>query len=138
MDLAAARQQIQSSFNRMDALYLRPVFNEWAILSLAAAQGILTYSGPRAESFRQDFPKDVEPLRVLLTGRPLVPGDFEFAPDAGGTRFDACVKLADTSYLICNHTTLEMSEIRRDPKWIHAQSAFFELCEKFRTDPLQA
>lgn len=138
MDLAAARQQIQTSFNRMEALYLRPVFNEWAILSLAAAHGILAYSGPRPDSFRQEFPKDVEPLRALLVGRPLVPGDFEFATDAGGTRFDACVKLADTSYLICNHTELEMSEIRRDPRWLHAQSAFFELCEKFRADPLQS
>jgi hypothetical protein len=138
MDLAAARQEIQASFKRMEEVYLRPVFNEWVILSLAAAHGILAYSGPRADSFRQDFPKDVEPLRALLAGRPMVPGDFEFATDAGGTRFDACVKLSATSYLICNHTELEMAEIRRDPRWIPAQGAFFELCETFRSDPLQA
>jgi hypothetical protein len=136
MDLAAARQQIQSSFARMDALYLRPLFDEWAILSLAAQQGILAYSGPRAESFRKEFPEDVKPLRSMIAGRPFSPGEFEFASDAGGTRYDACVKLGDTSYLVCNHTTKEMADIRRDPRWLNAQSAFFELCEKFRSDPL--
>jgi hypothetical protein len=137
MDLAAARQHIEQSFGRMDALYLRPVFDEWAILSLAAQQGILAYSGPRAESFRKEFPQDVEPLRAMVAGRSFSPGEFEFAADAGGTRYDACLKIGDTSYLVCNHTTKEMSEIRRDPRWLNAQSAFFELCEKFRSDPLK-
>jgi hypothetical protein len=136
MDLAAARQQIQSSCARMDASYLRPVFDEWAILSLAAQQGILAYFGPRAESFRQHFPEDVEPLRTMIAGRAFAIGDFEFATDAGGTRYDACIKLGNTSYLVCNHTTKEMAEIRRDPKWLNAQGAFFELCERFRSDPL--
>lgn len=136
MDLAAARQQIQSSCARMDAVYLRSLFDEWAILSLAAQQGILAYSGPRADSFRNHFPEDVEPLRTLLAGRVFSPGDFEFATNAGGTRYDALVKLGDSSYLVCNHTTKEMSEIRRDPKWLNAQGTFFELCEKFRADPL--
>ena len=76
MDLASARQQIEQSFARMDALYLRPLFDEWAILSLAAQQGILAYSGPRAESFRKEFPDDVAPLRAMIAGRPLSPGEF--------------------------------------------------------------
>ena len=137
MDLAAARQHIQKSFSRMDALYLRPLFDEWAILSLEAKQGVLAYFGPRPESFRQTFPEDVEPLRTMLAGRPFDPGEFEFASDAGGTRYDACLKIGKTSFLVCNHTTREMAEIRRDPKWLNAQSAFFELCEKFRSDPLE-
>ena len=137
MDLAAARQQIQISFARMDALYLRPLFDEWAILSLAAQQGILAYSGPRAETFRQQFPEDVRPLRAMLAGRPFESGEFEFAADADGTRYDACLKLGSTSFLVCNHTTREMAEIRRDPRWLNAQSAFFDLCEKFRADPLE-
>ncbi|HTO04736.1 MAG TPA: hypothetical protein VL069_13585 [Opitutus sp.] len=136
MDLAAARQQIQSSFARMDALYLRPLFDEWAILSLAAKQGILAYVGPRAETFRKTFPEDIEPLRAMVAGRQFAPGEFEFAQEAGGTRYDACVKIGDTSFLVCNHTTRGMTEIRRDPKWLTAQSAFFELCEKFRANPL--
>ena len=138
MDLSAARLQIRSSFARMDALYGRPLFDEWAILSMAAQQGILAYDGPRAEKFRRDFPADVAPLRALISGRPLVPGDFEFAADAGGTRYDACVKIGATSFLVCNHTVREMQEIRRDPKWLSAQGAFLELCEKFRADPLEA
>jgi hypothetical protein len=120
----------------MDAQYLRPVFDEWAILSLAAQQGILAYQGPRAESFRKQFPVDVEPLRTMISGRSFAPGEFEFAPAAGGTRYDACVKIGNTSYLVCNHTGKGMAEIRQDAKWLNAQGAFFELCEKFRSDPL--
>jgi hypothetical protein len=138
MDLAAARLQIRSSLARMDALYGRPLFDEWAILSMAAQQGILAYEGPRAEKFRADFPDDVAPLRALISGRPLVPGDFEFAADAGGTRYDACVKIGSTSFLVCNHTARGMQEIRRDPKWLNAQGAFLELCEKFHANPLEA
>ena len=138
MDLVAARQQIENSFVKMDALFQRPLFDEWAILSLAAQQGILAYAGPRSESFRQKFPEDVKPLRAMVAGRTFSPGEFEFASDAGGSQYDACLKLGDTSYLVCNHTTKGMSEIRRDPRWLNAQSAFFELCEKFRADPLVA
>jgi hypothetical protein len=137
MDLAAARQQIESSFTRMDALYGRPLFDEWAILSLAAQRGILAYSGPRPDTFRLRFQTDVEPLRVILAGRPFGPGEFEFATDAGGTRYDACLKLGASSFLICNHTTRDLAEIRQEPKWLGAQTAFFELCEKFRADPLE-
>lgn len=137
MDLAAARQLIQSSFTRMDALYQRTLFDEWAVLSLAAQQGVLAYSGPRADTFRQQFPEDVKPLRAMLAGRPFDTGEFEFATDAGGTRYDACLKVGETSFLVCNDTVREMAEIRRDPRWLSAQTAFFELCEKFRADPLQ-
>lgn len=136
MDLATARQHIQSSFARMDALYRRPVFDEWAILSAAAAPGVLAYSGPRRENFRHQLPTDAEPLRLAVAGRPLGAGDFEFAADAGGTRYDACMQLGEGSYLVCNHTARAMAEIRRDPKWLKAQAAFFELSEKFRADPL--
>ncbi len=138
MDLAAACQLIQSSLNRMGAIYLRPVFNEWAILSLAGKQGVLAYVGPRPDSFRQHFPEDVEPIRALMSGQSLVPGEFEFASEAEGTRYDASVKIGPSSYLLCNHTDRKMADIRRDPKWLNAQSVFFELCEKFRADPLDA
>lgn len=121
----------------MNAVYLRPVFDEWAIFSLSARQGILAYSGPRVETFRKNFATDVEPLRALLSGRPLGPGEFEFAADAGGTKYDACLKVGDSSFLICNHTEREMASIRQDPRWLNAQTAFFELCEKFRSDPLE-
>ncbi len=135
MDLAAARQLIQSSFARMDALYRRPLFDEWAILSAAPA-GVLAYSGPRGSNFREQLATDAEPLRAAATGRPHDPGDFEFATDAPGTSYDACMKIGEKSYLICNHTMRSLAEIRADAKWLKAQAAFFELSEKFRADPL--
>jgi hypothetical protein len=137
MDLAAARQHIQSSIARMDALYLRPVFDEWAVLSRSDPKGILVYSGPRAENFRKQLPADTGPLRSVIGGRALEVGDFEFATGAGGTQYDACLKIGPTAYLVCNHTTRDMAEIRQDPNWLKAQSAFFDLCEKFRADPLE-
>jgi len=138
MDLDVARLQIQASFARMDALYGRPVFDEWAVLSPTAKNGVLAYAGPRAENFRQQLPSDTEPLRAVVAGRPLEPGDFEFAAEAEGTRYDACMKLGGKCYLVCNHTTRAMAEIRRDPQWLKTQTVFFELSEKFRADPLEA
>ncbi len=137
MDLAAARQQIQNSFARMDTFYLRPVFDEWAILSSSSKGGVLAYSGPRAESFRQQLPDDSGPLRAIIAGRTLETGDFEFAAEASGTRYDACLKLGSSAYLVCNHTARAMAEIRRDPKWLKAQAVFFDLSQKFRADPLE-
>lgn len=136
MDLDTARQQIQSSFARMDALYLRPVFDEWAILSAGGKPGILAYTGPRGESFRRQLPADAEPLRTMMAGRALADGDFEFATEASGTRYDACMKIGAASFLVCNHTARDMAEIRQDPKWLKAQAVFVALSEKFRDDPL--
>lgn len=138
MDLATARQHIETSFARMDAVYRQPLFDEWAILSAAAKPGVLAYSGPRSAHFRQELPNDAEPLLAILAGRELAPGDFDFATEAGGTHYDACLKLGASTFLVCNHTTRAMAEIRTDPKWLKAQPIFFELSEKFRADPLLA
>ena len=81
MDLAAARQHISASFERMRALYFQPVFDEWMILAPGAPQGgVLAYSGPRVEEFRKKLPADVNPLLALVAGQNLEPGDFEFRP----------------------------------------------------------
>lgn len=136
MDLAAARQLIQASLARMDALYRRPLFDEWAVLSAGAQPGILAYAGPRPDSFRRELPTDSGPLRALIAGRELAEGDFEFATGSGGTHYDACMKLGPTSFLVCNHTARGMTEIRQDPKWLKAQAEFFALSEKFRANPL--
>jgi hypothetical protein len=139
MDLATARQHIQGSLDRMNALYGKPVFDEWAVLSLAAKHGgVLAYAGPRMENFRQNVAADAEPLRVLTEGRPFAEGDFEFALDAAGTHYDALLKLGVNSFLVCNHTGKTMAEIRVDARWLKAQKVFFELSEKFRADPLVA
>lgn len=137
MDLEAARENIQNTFARLRALYLKPVFDEWILLDPSHKPGgILAYTGPRAESFRPVFPADVAPLRALVEGRKMVPGDFEFAQDAAGSRYDALMKVGEASFLICNNTLKTMTELRADPQWLKAQTAFFELCEKFRADPL--
>ncbi|HWA85458.1 MAG TPA: hypothetical protein VG710_04495 [Opitutus sp.] len=138
MDLAAARHQIESAFVRMNALYQRPLFDEWAILSPSAKHGVLAYAGRREQSFRQSLPRDAEPLRAAVAGRRFDPGEFEFASDAAGTRYDACMKIGPTAFLVFNNTTLSMSDIRSNPPWLKAQTVFFDLGEKFRADPLEA
>lgn len=137
MDLETARQHIQSAFVRMRALYLQPVFDEWMILDPNSKPGgILAYMGPRSESFRPQLSADVAPLRAVVEGRQLTVGDFEFAQEASGPRYDALMKIGASSYLVCNNTAKTMAELRADPQWLKAQAAFFELSEKFRADPL--
>jgi hypothetical protein len=139
MDLATARQHIHASFERMRVLYQKPVFDEWVILSPAAKHGgMLAYSGPRIEEFRQKLPSDIEPLLHQLAGRNLEVGEFEFTSAGDGTRHDALVRVGTASYLVCNNLAKSMAEIRQDPRWLKAQAAFVDLTERFRADPLEA
>jgi hypothetical protein len=138
MNLDAARKVIVAALGRMNALYNQTVFDEWVVVALAPTRGdILAYHGPRADSFRKRFLDDVGPLRAEMTGKRFGVGDFEFAPAATGTRFDACLRVGETSYLIGNHTGKSMAEIRQDPRWLQAQRAFVELSDAFRADPLE-
>jgi hypothetical protein len=138
MDLASARHHITKTFERMQACYLKPVFDEWAILAVPAATGgVVAYQGPRPDAFRRNLGDDAEQLRALAAGRKFAEGDMEFVPDAGNTRYDAFMKVGPTSYLILNHTVKTMTEIRADGKWLGAQAVLFELSEKFRVDPLE-
>jgi hypothetical protein len=139
MNLEAAKSQITAAFARMNALYGKAVFDEWTVVSLQAEQsGVLVYTGPRGESFRRQFATDVVPLRTEMTGRPFAVGDFEFTTEGTGTRFDACLRVGEASYLLCNHTGKSMVEIRSDPRWLQAQKAFVDLSERFRRDPLES
>ena len=139
MDIATARQHITATLERMQALYLKPVFDEWVILSPGAKQGgILAYVGPRAEEFRKKLAADVAPLLAQVSGQNLEPGDFEFTIEGDGTRHDVLLKLGASSYLVCNNTAKSMAEIRGDARWLKAQAAFVDLSEKFRADPLVA
>jgi hypothetical protein len=139
MDLSAARQQIQTSFDRMRAVYLKPVFDEWVILTPGGKHsGVLAYTGPRLQEFREKLPADLQPLADQLTGRSLAIGDFEFTHEGDGTRHDALVRLGATSYLVCNNLAHSMEQIRADSRWLKAQAAFVDLSEKFRADPLEA
>ena len=138
MNLADARSQIIVALGRMNALYRQPLFDEWVLVKLAKEQGaILSYDGPRAESYQRRFKTDVAPLQVEMEGRNMAVGDFEFAPNAHGAHFDACIRIGRGAYLFCNHTTKSMTDIRQDPHWRDAQKAFLDLASKFRTDPLE-
>ena len=139
MDLATARQHIETSLERMRALYFKPVFDEWAILSPGAKHGgLVAYAGSRVEEFRQKLSADVEPLLAQVSGVKMEPGDFEFTIEGDATRHDVLLKLGDGSYLVCNNTAKSMAEIRGDARWLKAQAAFVDLSEKFRADPLEA
>ncbi len=138
MNLESARPLITAALARMNALYHQTVFDEWVVISLQPDRGgILDYHGPRAESYRKQFADDVAPLYAEMAGKRLETGDFEFAPAAAGTRYDACLRVGAASYLIANHTGKSMAQIRADPRWIQAQKAFLDLSNRFRIDPLE-
>ena len=138
MDLVTARRHIVTALDRMRVAYLKPVFDEWAILSMAPKNGgVVAYDGPRAEMFRRSLAQDAEPLRASTAGKTFAEGDIEFVTDATETRYDAFMKVGATSYLILNHTQRTMADIRSDAKWLGAQAVLFELSEKFRADSLK-
>lgn len=121
----------------MRAAYMRPVFDEWAILALGDKGGsVVAYQGPRPDVFKKQLPEDAEPLRARTKGKEFAEGDIEFVPDAADTRYDAFMKIGATSYLVLNHTVKTMNDIRADGKWLGVQAVLFELSEKFRADPL--
>lgn len=122
----------------MRACYLKPVFDEWAILAVPAKSGgVVAYHGPRPDAFRRNLAVDAEPLRAATAGKTFAEGDLEFVPDAADTHYDAFMKIGPASYLVLNHTVRTMQEIRADAKWLGVQAILFELSEKFRADPLE-
>ena len=138
MDIEIAQRHIQATLARMRACYLKPVFDEWAILALSASTGVLVaYHGPRPDAFRRSLAADAEPLRTATAGKQLAEGDLEFVSDGDQTRYDAFMKIGPTSYLVLNHTGMTMKEISAAPRWLGAQAVLFELSEKFRVDPLE-
>lgn len=136
MDLATARTHVETAFARMNTAYGQVLFDEWAILALGGASGVRAYWGPRPERFRRDLPTDAAPLRAEAGKQSSEIGDPVFALDAVGTRYDAFLRIGAGSFLVCNHTTKTMAEIRANPGWIKAQPILFELGEKFRADAL--
>ena len=138
MNLADARFAVVLAINRMNTLYQKPLFDEWVLVKLARPEGaILAYEGPRAESYQRRFKTDIAPLQVEIEGRKMAVGDFEFAPNAHGAHFDACIRLGPAAYLFCNNIAKSMTEIREDPLWRKAQEPFVALATSFRDDPLK-
>jgi hypothetical protein len=137
MTLASAEALISRQVLRMNALYLQPFFDEWAVLGLGpAGAAVRAYHGPRADAFRTRLVTDSAALRGAMSQRAYEAGDFEFAQTAAGEGYDACLKIGDASYLVCNNLAATMDDLRRDPQWLKVQVVWFELAEQFRADPL--
>lgn len=137
MTLDEANQLIRGCAGLMNDLYKKPVFDEWAIISLMQGKAqILSYLGPRKEGFQKDFAADAQDLRVALFGNEHNIGDFEFARHGVGTKLEAFLVVGDGLYLTCNNTVESMSSIAKDPLWLRAQVPFAEMSDKFRSDPL--
>lgn len=137
MNLETARQHIRTCRERMDALYHKPVFDEWVILAIDNGQAtILAYEGTRSDSFKDSLHQDSAPIVREMQDKEYAVGDFEFAQEARGSRFDACIRLGQKTYLLCNNTYGTLTDLRQDPRWIKAQIPFVNLTEKFRADEL--
>ena len=138
MNLADARTAVILALGRMNAIYQKPLFDEWILVKLARSEGaILAYQGPRTDSYQRRFKTDIAPLQVEIEGRKMAVGDFEFAPNAEGALYDAFLRLGPGAYLFCNNIAKSMNEIRQDPLWLEAQKPFVELATAFRDDPLE-
>lgn len=138
MTLDQATKLIKVCAEQMDARYQKTVFDEWAIISLAARKGhVLAYIGPRRAGFQKNFHTDVGALREGLANEEYTVGDFEFARHGIGPAFEAFIAVGPGMYLICNNTVQSMDGITKDPLWLGAQVPFAELSDKFRADPLE-
>jgi hypothetical protein len=138
MNLADAKSSVVFALGLMNAAYNKVLFDEWILVKVSKEEGaILSYEGPRQEGYQRRFKTDVAPLRVEMDGRKMAVGDFEFAPHAHGTFFDAGIRLGPGAYLFCNNTGKSMTELRQDPLWLAAQKPFVDLANKFRADPLE-
>ena len=138
MTLEQASNLIGGCAERMNDLYQKVVFDEWAIISLVQHKAkILAYLGPRKDDFQKNFATDVQDLRADLLSKRHSIGDFEFARHGVGTRLEAFVMVGEGLYLICNNTAQSMSAIAKDPLWLSAQVPFVELSDRFRADPVE-
>lgn len=137
MTLDQAIPRLRDCARKMNELYNRIVFDEWAIVSLLPDRSrLLDYAGPRREEFAGSFNRDLAALRSsLLKGRHNF-GDFEFAREGSGSQFDAFMCIGDGVYLMCNNLYTSMAEITKDERWLSAQAPFVELSEKFRSSPV--
>ena len=137
MTLDEAIGHIKACAKEMDAHYGKPVFDEWAVVSLAENKArVLAYIGPRNDDFLQNFVKDLGALRAELLTETYGPGDFEFERHGTGTGFESFLVLGRALYLICNNTHESMDTIAQNPRWLSAQVPFAELSEKVRANPL--
>ncbi len=138
MTLTDARTAITAALSRMNAAYAETVFDEWMLISIKAERGaILAYTGPRADSYKQTFTADIQPLRAEIANQNLAIGDFAFTSNGTGTKHDACLRTGETSFLFFNHTAKTTQDIRTNPRWLEAQKPFVQLSDLFRANPVE-
>jgi hypothetical protein len=139
MNLQEAMALIKNYLEKMDALYGKTVFNEWAIVSFAASgPNVLNYAGARKADFEKNLSADTIGVRRELLSAGYGTGDCGFTSEGAGTGFDAFIVLGKELFLLCNSTTQATRDITQDPSWLKAQVPFAELAEKFRASPLQS
>jgi hypothetical protein len=137
MTLEEAIRAVRAHVDRINELYRKPVFDEWAIVAILGDKGrVLHYEGPRKEAFRASFSEDARLMASELRSPEQHLGDFNFSRHGTGTRFDAYLVVGDGLFLLCNNTASSMSVISQDPLWLSAQVPFVELSDRFRSDPL--
>ena len=141
MNLSEAAQLIRSTARRMDAVCGETVFDEFGIVERAGERhNLCWYSGARRQEYIQAFGRDTALLREESLSRfsnRYEIGDFEFAQDGSGPQSEAFVVVGDELYLLCTNTLKSMAEIAANPRWLEAQSAFVEMSERFRSNPLR-
>jgi hypothetical protein len=138
MKLDQATKLIEACAEQMNARYRRPVFDEWAVVSVVDNKArLLAYKGPRREGFQKNFLSDAGPLRIGLLTNNYGAGDFEFSRHGIGTGFESFMVLGEGLYLICNNTVQSMDGIARDPLWLGAQVPYVDLSDKFRAEPVE-
>jgi hypothetical protein len=117
MTLEETIGQIKACAREMDAHYVKPVFDEWAVISLLEDKArVLACLGPRNDDFLNNFANDVGTLRAELHDTKYGIGDFEFSRHGTGTRFEAFMILGAGFYLICNNTRETMDTIAKNPR----------------------
>lgn len=137
MTLDEAIQVVRTHIGRMNELYGRTVFDEWAIVVILGEKGrVLHYEGNRREDFRRNFAQDAQYFASELRDPGQHLGDFSFARHGTGTRFDAYLIVGEGLYVLSNNTASSMSEISQDPRWLSAQVPFVEMSDRFRSEPL--
>jgi hypothetical protein len=137
MTLDEAKKLIETSLEQMHAHYQRPVFDEWAVITMANGKGrVWAYHGARKEEFKTNFGTDAAAFGTAFLDGQYNAGDFEFARHGVGTGFESFLVLGIGAYLICNNTAESMDDISKDPKWLQAQVPFVEMSERFRSNPL--
>jgi hypothetical protein len=137
MNLDETMTAVRSCVARMNAQYGRTVFDEWMVVSLLHQEAsVLGYVGPRNDAFLKSFADDFGPLRMELVNGKYQVGDFEFARQGTGTKFEAFMTLGEDIYLICNNTQSTMDDIAKNPKWLSAQVPFAELSDQVRFSPI--